>query len=431
MSLGRPFFGAAASTPHDDDEDALPRSAPPPAPGHAPSGPLPTRGGGGLANASQSRILQPLAWQDIVSLTSGGSRPETAGADSSKGAGLGGSGRGGEPGRSSARTPPPVTAGMPTPRPASERVVSQSRPSTRAPVSVSVVRATRDPSLACASSGQVAAPAAVPITSSSSSQALPSQRPQPPEVEPGATVPLHWGSGDEVFAFAGRVPARPPGLAASTRTLGASSTASAGIPTASTSGPLAKPTARPHLPLSEPQLRSSADILAGLESLRATTPSGRDTRQGGQANGPANNLGELGAWVDRDAALWAREAAQAIAAAQVPVDLAPSEHRYSGLVPLEEDAAAPMEVPRLVGKQLHPAWVAGRELCPSFSDLWDPAEHEPEVASTKRLHHPPPAFTAAGLSEGYLLDAQEEYSLNCRTGRCLLAMLEDVQMSLY
>ena len=72
-----------------------------------------------------------------------------------------------------------------------------------------------------------------------------------------------------------------------------------------------------------------------------------------------------------------RVATAAAVAANVPRDA----QLYQGLQSLDE-VAVPVEAPKLVPKQLHPAWVAKRHLKPELSDLWTADEwHKPIITT--------------------------------------------------
>ena len=67
----------------------------------------------------------------------------------------------------------------------------------------------------------------------------------------------------------------------------------------------------------------------------------------------------------------------AAVAANVPRDA----QLYQGLQSLDE-VVVPVEAPKLVAKQLHPAWVAKRQLKPDLSDLWTAEErHKPTITT--------------------------------------------------
>ena len=72
-----------------------------------------------------------------------------------------------------------------------------------------------------------------------------------------------------------------------------------------------------------------------------------------------------------------RVAAAAAVAANVPRDA----HLYHGLQSLHE-VAVPVEAPKLVSKQLHPAWVAKQHLRPELADLWTVKEQYKAVLTT-------------------------------------------------
>ena len=72
-----------------------------------------------------------------------------------------------------------------------------------------------------------------------------------------------------------------------------------------------------------------------------------------------------------------RVATAAAVAANVPHDALV----YHGLQSLDE-VAVPFVAPKLVQKQLHPAWVAKRHLKPEMSDLWTPEERHRPVITT-------------------------------------------------
>lgn len=67
----------------------------------------------------------------------------------------------------------------------------------------------------------------------------------------------------------------------------------------------------------------------------------------------------------------------AAVAANVPRDA----QLYQGLQSLDE-VVVPVEAPKLVPKQLHPAWVTKRNLKPELSDLWTAEErHKPTITT--------------------------------------------------
>jgi len=67
----------------------------------------------------------------------------------------------------------------------------------------------------------------------------------------------------------------------------------------------------------------------------------------------------------------------AAVAANVPHDAV----LFHDLQPLDE-VAVPVEAPKLVQKQLHPAWVAKRHLKPELTDLWTAEERHKPVITT-------------------------------------------------
>ncbi len=72
-----------------------------------------------------------------------------------------------------------------------------------------------------------------------------------------------------------------------------------------------------------------------------------------------------------------RVTSAAAVAANVPHDAV----LFHDLQPLDE-VAVPVEAPKLVQKQLHPAWVAKRHLKPELSDLWTAEERHKPVITT-------------------------------------------------
>ena len=72
-----------------------------------------------------------------------------------------------------------------------------------------------------------------------------------------------------------------------------------------------------------------------------------------------------------------RVASAAAVAANVPRDALV----YEGLQPLHE-VVVPVEAPKLVQKQLHPAWVAKQHLKPELADLWTAQEQYRAVLTT-------------------------------------------------
>ena len=71
------------------------------------------------------------------------------------------------------------------------------------------------------------------------------------------------------------------------------------------------------------------------------------------------------------------------AAASAAVDV-PAGHSLYGQLPPVEDGTAPTEAARLVPKQLHPAWLARRNLKPAMSDLWRPERQIKGVITTAK-----------------------------------------------
>lgn len=79
----------------------------------------------------------------------------------------------------------------------------------------------------------------------------------------------------------------------------------------------------------------------------------------------------------QDPGVQKRVASAAAVAANVPRDV----QVYQGLQSLHE-VAVPVEAPKLVQKQLHPAWVAKRHLKPELGDLWSAQEQHRAVLTT-------------------------------------------------
>eukprot|EP00898_Chlorokybus_atmophyticus_P006197 jgi/Chlat1/6579/Chrsp45S05939 len=80
---------------------------------------------------------------------------------------------------------------------------------------------------------------------------------------------------------------------------------------------------------------------------------------------------------DRAAALQAVGPAASVAAATAASRAAGP---YVELKPIEE--VQPLWAPKVIGKQLHPKWVASLEAKPSLEALWRPSDWEPEASNT-------------------------------------------------
>lgn len=122
-----------------------------------------------------------------------------------------------------------------------------------------------------------------------------------------------------------------------------------------------QPTAAAPVPaLAQPQANSSALLAAKIDRL-----------QGEEFDAAA---------VLQDPHVQKRVASAAAVAANVPRDA----HLYHGLQSLHE-VVVPMQAPKLVPKQLHPAWVAKQHLKPELADLWTAQEQYRAVLTTKVL----------------------------------------------
>ena len=115
--------------------------------------------------------------------------------------------------------------------------------------------------------------------------------------------------------------------------------------------------AAPVTALVQPQANSSALLAAKLDRLQAE-----------QFDAAA---------VLQDPDVQKRVASAAAVAANVPRDA----HLYHGLQSLHE-VAVPVDAPKLVPKQLHPAWVAKQHLKPELADLWTAKEQYRAVLTT-------------------------------------------------
>ena len=115
--------------------------------------------------------------------------------------------------------------------------------------------------------------------------------------------------------------------------------------------------AAPSTALSQPQANSSALLAAKIDRLQAE-----------QFDAAA---------VLQDPDVQKRVAGAAAMAANVPRDA----HLYHGLQSLRE-VDIPEEAPKLVPKQLHPAWVAKQHLKPELADLWTAKEQYRAVLTT-------------------------------------------------
>ena len=115
--------------------------------------------------------------------------------------------------------------------------------------------------------------------------------------------------------------------------------------------------AAPATALVQPQANSSALLAAKIDRLQAE-----------QFDAAA---------VLQDPDVQKRVAVAAAVAANVPRDA----HLYQGLQSLRE-VIVPEEAPKLVPKQLHPAWVAKQHLKPELADLWTAKEQYKAVLTT-------------------------------------------------
>ena len=115
--------------------------------------------------------------------------------------------------------------------------------------------------------------------------------------------------------------------------------------------------AAPLTELVQPQANSSALLAAKIDRLQAE-----------QFDAAA---------VLQDPNVQKRVASAAAVAANVPRDA----HLYHGLQSLRE-VVIPEDAPKLVPKQLHPAWVAKLHLKPELADLWTAKEQYRAVVTT-------------------------------------------------
>lgn len=113
--------------------------------------------------------------------------------------------------------------------------------------------------------------------------------------------------------------------------------------------------------LAQPQANSTALLAAKIEKL-----------QGAEFDAAA---------VLQDPEVQRRVTSAAAVAANVPHDAV----LFHDLQPLDE-VAVPAEAPKLVQKQLHPAWVAKRHLKPELSDLWTAEERHKPIITTAVSH---------------------------------------------
>ncbi len=159
---------------------------------------------------------------------------------------------------------------------------------------------------------------------------------------------------------------------------------------------------------------ASAEALVEQPTYPSRTPAGQFWTAGGQhprepltqiqqAAGPpaaalaqpqANSTALLAAKIDKlqgadfdaaavlqDPKVQRRVTSAAAVAANVPHDAV----LFHDLQPLDE-VAVPVEAPKLVQKQLHPAWVAKRHLKPELSDLWTAEERHKPIITTAVSH---------------------------------------------
>ena len=119
----------------------------------------------------------------------------------------------------------------------------------------------------------------------------------------------------------------------------------------------------PTLALAQPQANSTALLVAKIDKL-----------QGAEFDAAA---------VLQDPEVQRRVINAAAVAANVPHDAV----LFHDLQPLDK-VAVPIEAPKLVQKQLHPAWVAKRHLKPELSDLWTAEErHKPAITTAVAESH--------------------------------------------
>ena len=109
--------------------------------------------------------------------------------------------------------------------------------------------------------------------------------------------------------------------------------------------------------LAQPQANSTALLAAKINKLQATEFDA--------------------AAVLQDPEVQRRVTSAAAVAANVPHDAV----LFHDLQPLDE-VAVPVKAPKLVQKQLHPAWVAKRHLKPELSDLWTAEERHKPIITT-------------------------------------------------
>ncbi|KAL0018099.1 hypothetical protein WJX77_003543 [Trebouxia sp. C0004] len=115
--------------------------------------------------------------------------------------------------------------------------------------------------------------------------------------------------------------------------------------------------------LAQPQVNSTALLAAKIDKL-----------QGAEFDTAA---------VQQDPEVQRRVTSAAAVAANVPHDAV----LFHDLQPLNE-VAVPVEAPKIVQKQLHPAWVAKRHLKPELSDLWTAEErHKPIITTAVSRSH--------------------------------------------
>lgn len=115
--------------------------------------------------------------------------------------------------------------------------------------------------------------------------------------------------------------------------------------------------------IAQPQANSTALLAAKIDKLQGAEFDAAAVLQDPEVQRRVTNAAAVAANVPHDAVL------------------------YHDLQPLAE-VAVPVEAPKLVQKQLHPAWVAKRHLKPELYDLWTAEErHKPIITTAVARSH--------------------------------------------